>query len=198
MRRERSLDPEHFETMYRDHPDPWGFESSAYEADKYADTLAALGDERARAALEVGCSIGVLTRKLASHCDALTATEVSPTALAQARRRCADLPHVTFRLARTADDAFEGAFDLIVLSEVVYYWDDADLAAVAAALDAHWAPGGRLLLVHWTGETDYPKSADEAVDGLARLLRAPLIMERRDRRPRYRLDLWRRGSDANA
>jgi cyclopropane fatty-acyl-phospholipid synthase-like methyltransferase len=196
MRRERSLEPDYFETLYRDQADPWGFESSAYEANKYADTLAALGDERARAALEIGCSIGVLTRQLAAHCDALTATEVSPTAMAEAQRRCADLPHVTFRLARTATDAFEGAFDLIVLSEVVYYWDDADLAAVAAALDAHWTPGGRLLLVHWTGETDYPKSADEAVDGLATLLRAPLIIERQDRRPRYRLDLWRRGPDA--
>jgi SAM-dependent methyltransferase len=164
---------------------------------KYAHTLDALAGERAARAFELGCSIGVLTRRLAGVCDHLVATELAPAALEEARRRCADLANVDFRLARSVADGLDQTFDLIVLSEVVYYWDDEDLDTVAAAVARSLASRGRLLLVHWLGETDYPKSADEAVDGLAERLRAAdrfggLMVERQDRLDDYRLDLWRR------
>jgi hypothetical protein len=57
----------------------------------------------------------------------------------------------------------EGRFDLIVLSEVVYYLDRADVAALAALVRDAIVPGGDILLVHWLGETHYPLSGDEAV-----------------------------------
>jgi SAM-dependent methyltransferase len=192
MRKSRSLDAAYFEDLYRAHPDPWGFAVREYEAAKYDHTLAALGEERAVRGLEMGCSIGVFTRRLAYRCDSLVATEMSKAALDQARARCADLAHIDFRLARDVTDGIEGAFDLMVLSEVVYYWDDADLARVAKAIDACLAPGGRLLLVHWLGETDYPRSGDDAVAALAAALAAPMIIERQERTDQYRLDLWRR------
>lgn len=191
MRKRLSLDPAYFDGLYSAAPDPWGFETSAYEAAKYDHTIAALGDERAARALEVGCSIGVLTRRLAQRCDHLTATDLAPAALDAARHRCADLDSVDFRLVRGAADSFQGTFDLIVLSEVVYYWDDADLARVAAAIGAALSPGGRVLLVHWLGDTDYPKSADEAVEGLWAGLQG-MRVERAEREADYRLDLWRR------
>jgi SAM-dependent methyltransferase len=192
MRKSRSLDAAYFEGLYRQDPDPWGFETSAYETAKYADTLAALGAERAARGLELGCSIGVLTRDLAPVCDRLVATELSAIALEQARRRCADLPQVEFRLAHTVTDGIDGVFDLMVLSEVVYYWDAQDLGAVAGRILETLAPGGRLLLVHWLGETDYPKSADDAVTALAGCLQGAFDTEIAERREQYRLDLWRR------
>ena len=191
MRKQLSLDAAYFDGLYGAAPDPWGFETSAYEAAKYDHTITALGAERAARALEVGCSIGVLTQRLAGICDHLTATDLAQKALDQARRRCAALTNVEFRRVRSAAESFEERFDLIVLSEVVYYWDDADLARVAAAMNAALAPGGRVLLVHWLGETDYPKSADEAVDGLYERL-AGMAVERAERSEKYRLDLWRR------
>jgi SAM-dependent methyltransferase len=198
VRKAKSLDAGYFEGLYRSDPDPWGFASRDYEAAKYADTLAALGGKRARRALEMGCSIGVFTRLLAAQCDALVATEVSQTALDQARARCADLANVRFHLASSAAEGIDGAFDLMVLSEIVYYWDDQDLAAVAQAIDGALAPGGRLLLVHWLGETDYPRSGDDAVAALAGRLSFAKSVERRDRREQYRLDLWRRAPDQAA
>ncbi len=192
MRKSQSLDAAYFEGLYTADPDPWGFASRDYEAAKYADTLAALGGARARRGLEMGCSIGVFTRHLAPYCDALVATEVSSTALDKARERCADLANVQFRLASRVTDGIDGAFDLMVLSEIVYYWDDRDLAAVAAAIDRALEPGGRLLLVHWLGETDYPRSGDDAVAALAERLTFGRTVERQDRRDQYRLDLWRR------
>ena len=76
--------------------DPWKFATSAYERGKYTLTLNAMPNSRYRSALEVGCSIGVLTRSLASRCDAVVAIDAAQTALVEARRRCADLPGVRF------------------------------------------------------------------------------------------------------
>ena len=58
-----SLSPAYFEGVYANSADPWNFETSEYEAAKYADTLACLPRERFTSALEVGCSIGVLTER---------------------------------------------------------------------------------------------------------------------------------------
>ena len=63
MRREHSIEPEYFEALYKDKGDPWEFETSAYEAAKYDETLAALPKERFESALEVGCANGVLTAR---------------------------------------------------------------------------------------------------------------------------------------
>jgi SAM-dependent methyltransferase len=191
----QSIGADHFEALYRRSEDPWGFATSAYESEKYRDTIAALGSERARNALEVGCSIGVLTRALASVCDRLVATELSPTVLDRARRRCADLTNIQFVLARGLADGFDRPFDLIVLSEIVYYWGDPDIALVGAAIDRWLQPGGRVLLVHWLGETNYPKTADDAVTALHGQLR-DLRIVRQARRGAYRLDLWRRADQA--
>lgn len=189
MRRTASIDAAYFEKLYADHGDPWEFETSAYEAAKYDHTLAALPRRRYARALEVGCANGVLTRRLADRCDDLTAVDVSPTALAAARARCADLPHVRFEERRLPGDAPAGPFDLVLLSEVVYYWDRDDVARAAAWLRGAVRSGGDVLLVHWTGETDYPLSGDEAVAALAEGLATDVLAA--ERREQYRLDLWR-------
>lgn len=193
MRRDRSIDPAWFEALFREQGDPWQFETSAYEQAKYAHTLASLPRARYAAALEVGCANGVLTRNLAERCEALLAVDVSDTALQAARARCDDLPHVRFERRQLPQDAPDGRFDLVTLSEVVYYWDRVDLARMAEYLRGAVVAGGEILLVHWTGDTDYPLSGDEAVDGLRQLLGdavEPVVEERREQ---YRLDLWRLG-----
>lgn len=194
MRRERSIDPAYFEALYKDHGDPWHFETSAYEAAKYDATLAALPNERFASALEVGCANGVLTTRLGQRCDALLAVDVSDTALAAARARCADQPNVRVERRRLPAEAPAGAFDLVLLSEVVYYWDSADIGLLADYLRTVVLPGGHILLVHWIGETDYPKSGDDAVVELQVALGEVVSVIRSDRYDAYRLDLWRFGT----
>lgn len=153
---------EEFERMYAQDADPWDYETSAYEQGKYAATLAALPRVRYRSALEIGCSIGVLTTQLAGRCDALLAIDYAPTALAQARARCREQSWVTFRQMAVPADYPAGQFDLTILSEVGYYWSWADLRAARARIVAGLAPGGQLLLVHWTPPIDdAPLTADE-------------------------------------
>ena len=155
-----SVRTDYFERLYQAAPDPWGFATSPYEAAKYAATIGALPRARYRAGFEVGCAIGVLTAALAERCDRLLAVDVASEALAAARRRTA--AHGGVRVARMAvPEAWpDGRFDLVVISEVGYYLADAALARLAARTAVSTERGGHLVLVHYTGETDYPQSAD--------------------------------------
>lgn len=174
-RRTQTIAPDYFEALYRADPDPWRFRTSEYEREKYAATLQALTRPRYGRALEVGCSIGVFTAQLAPRCDALLAIDGSATALDAARVACAALPGARFEV-RLVPDAFpEGRFDLIVLSEVLYYLHPVDLDRVAARCLEALEPGGDLVLCHWLGETDYPLTGRDATDLFVRAaLRPPL------------------------
>ena len=184
-----SIPDRYFEDLYSAKPDPWGFSTSDYERDKYAATLAALGDRRFRHACEVGCSIGVFTRLLAPRCDSLLAIDVAPAALVQARARCADLKQARFRRMRIPGEWPSGRFDLILFSEVLYYLCPADIRRAAAQALASLEPGGRVLLVHWTGETDYPCSGDDAAALFIAAADPHLRPILQQRQPEYRLDL---------
>ena len=124
-----TLKPEYFDALYTADPDPWNFAASPYEQAKYTLTLNAMPKPRYRSALEVGCSIGVLTRSLASRCDAVVAIDAAPAPLVEARRRCADLPGVRFEQMFVPEQWPDGVFDLILLSEVVYYLSREDVGS---------------------------------------------------------------------
>lgn len=183
----KSIPPGHFEALYASDPDPWGFETSAYEAEKYAATLAALDRPRYAAAIEIGCSIGVLTAMLAASCDSLVGVDFAASALARARARCAALAHVRFARMRVPACWPEGDFDLIVLSEILYFLDRADIEAVAARVRATLRPQGRVLLVNYLGATDTPFGGDQAAE---RFIEAAALTPRAQRRAQsWRLDL---------
>lgn len=184
-----SLAPEYFNRLYEQSADPWDFEASPYEAAKYAATLAALPRPRYANALELGCSIGVLTRQLAARCERLLATDVSEAALTRARLRCADLPQVTFERSDVSNEFPKGQFDLILVSEIGYYFSAPDLEILREQIASALAPRAHLLLVHYTGETNYPLSADTVHEiFLARQGRTwnPLRVKQNEG---YRLDL---------
>jgi SAM-dependent methyltransferase len=183
-----SLDQNYFDAVYEADADPWRFALSAYERYKYATTLAALKGRRYTRALEVGCSIGIMTRKLADFCDALVAIDISDRPLAEARRRSADAPWVRFERMAAPREWPEGCFDLILLSEVVYYLDREDVAALAKRVRESLASGGDLVLVHWTGDTDYPLAGDEAATLLMKEASSFLRDARQQRFDRFRLD----------
>lgn len=163
-----SLSSAYFEQMYRNAPDPWGFADRWYEERKRAVTMAALPDPRYATAYEPGCSIGVLTAALADRCGALLSTDVSETALGIAGKRLAGRANVRFERRAMPDEWPEGHFDLVVVSEVLYYLDDVDLALAVTRATGAVTPGGSLVAVHWRHPVaDYPQHGDAVQAALA-------------------------------
>jgi trans-aconitate methyltransferase len=133
----------HFESMHRQDPDPWNFRSSWYERRKYAITIATLPQEHYRQVWEPGCSIGELTQLLAGRADEVDASDVSSTAVAVAQQATAALPGVRVRQATLPAPPPRRDYDLIVLSEVLYYLPDDERELTLRFAEDAAAPGGR-------------------------------------------------------
>ena len=180
--------------MYAADPDPWRFETSDYERGKYAETLRALGNRRWRNVLELGCSIGVMSALLGERADRLLGVDISETALGRARARCAEMPHLRFLRAALPDGfprpaAGEDRFDLVLVSELLYFLVPADIDRLAARMAAGCTPGATVLLVNWTGETNTPCTGDAAAErARMRCEEAGFTCDAPSRQERYRID----------
>lgn len=195
-KRHRSLPGAYFDRVYAASDDPWNFSSSDYERAKYAATLAALPRRRYASGFEIGCSIGVLTELIADRCDRLLAVDTSGIALDHARERLGDRPSVRCVQMVIPAEFPEETFDLIVLSEVGYYWGYDDLELTIGLIQRALRPGGTLILVHYTPYVpDYPLTGDEVHQAFARGLTG-FHHPHTGREERYRLDVWvRKGSE---
>jgi predicted TPR repeat methyltransferase len=189
----KRLGREYFEGLYAESEDPWDFEASEYEQNKYARTLASLGDRTFRRALEAGASIGVFTEMLADRCAELIAVDVSERAVAVAQRRLSGRNHVRVERRTLPEQMPEGPFDLIVASEVLYYFPREEMLTVLSSFEHELAPGGVLLTVHWRRKTEtYPLQGDEVHGLLVEHTRLPNT--RTITEPDYRLDVFEDGA----
>ena len=187
----RSLQPAYFHKIYAGENDPWDFETSAYEHHKYEATVRSLPLPCYENGLEVGCSIGVLTERLSERAERLLGLDISSRALEAARQRCAHNERVSFACMQVPAQMPEGEFDLIVVSEVAYYWQMEDLERAADGLADRHLPGGHLVLVHLTEFVpDYPLRGDEVHDYW--LSRPEWQAIHHERHPRFRLDVLER------
>ena len=157
-----SVPSSYFEEKFKADIDPWRFRTSTYEREKYLATVRALSKPQYIAALEVGCAIGVLSALLAPRCDRLIAVDGSPTAIEEAKQQ--DLPNVRFETAFLPGEFPRASYDLIVLSEVLYYFSESDLGRMADECLRSLKAGGDIILCHWLGETDYPLTGHQASD----------------------------------
>jgi SAM-dependent methyltransferase len=131
--------------------------------------------------------------RLAARCRRLLAVDVAERALAQARQRCRRLPHVRFARMQVPRAFPNERFDLVLVSEVGYYWSPDDLAAARRLIVRQLVPGGHLLLVHWTPVVaDYPLTGDQVHDAFVAAADHDLRHLVGRREPLYRLDLFER------
>ena len=154
-----TLSPDYFESLYATNLDPWKFATSPYERDKYALTLAALPGPRYRSALEIGCSIGVLTSSRASRCHAVARTRRGSDRCSSRRGEDAPTCRVRFEHMFVPEQWPDGVFELILLSEVVYYLSPEDVGRLASRVTRSLSRGGSVILVHWTGQRTIPSAA---------------------------------------
>ncbi|GGZ63182.1 SAM-dependent methyltransferase [Streptomyces subrutilus] len=146
---DQSTPASYFDALYDRAEDPWHLAERPYERRKYDLTLAALPQERYRRAFEPACSVGELTHRLAARCDALLACDRVAPAVATARRRTAGQPHVEVRQLTVPAQWPDGTFDLVVLSELLYYLDAATVRTLLERTVEALEPGGTLVTVHW-------------------------------------------------
>jgi SAM-dependent methyltransferase len=189
-----ACEPAAFERRYQLNPDPWNFAHSSYERERYALMLRTLGRARYEIAYEPGCSIGEFTALLAPRCQRIVASDVSPSAVAAARRRCAAHAHVEITVGALPEQIPDGRFDLIVFSELGYYFSEPQLQQIGASLYERLLPGGELLAVHWLGNSpDHVLHGNEVARIWGDLLSPYPVTERIERiEEGFRVDLWRR------
>ncbi|VFR42115.1 Methyltransferase type 12 [plant metagenome] len=159
-------DAAYFDQLYRADADPWQVQSRWYEQRKRAVLLASLRQETYRNAFEPGCGTGELSAALAPRCQALLACDFAPQAAGLAAARTADWPHVrvqTRSLPAQWPADTEKTYDLIVVSELAYYLDAADLARFIERCVASLAPEGELLACHWRHDFHDRRQATHAV-----------------------------------
>lgn len=190
------MDPcsaEAFEARYAADPDPWKFATSSLELARYDAVAALLARRHYRSGYEPACSVGALTVRLAGRCERLVAVDVAPTAVRRAADRCRLLPHVHLEVGSVTEPPDE-VFDLVVLSELGYYFSRPALDAVLDGVLERLAVGGELVACHWTGCSD-----DHVLSGAAV---HEVIARRTDLEPlrhhvavpgeTFLLDSWRR------
>lgn len=181
----------YFDRLYRRRPDPWGYQASSYELEKYRRTLEILPGMGYPRVLEVGCGEGVFTRMIEPLGEAILGVDISAAAIERARARCADCPNIAFQVADIVEDEIEGPFDLIFCAEVLYYLGGKKvLAKVRDKLTDLLSDGGQLVLVN-----PYPKAlAVHRVFSAGHKL--SLLRERLERDPRrpYAISLWTKAS----
>ena len=140
--------------------DTWELETSEFEQDKYDREISILNGRRYERALEIGCGIGSFTRRLASVCGQVLALDVSPTAISRAREAARNLTGIEFREQNIMefDLQREGPWNLVVMSETIYYlgwlYSFFDVAWLASQLCAATVHGGQLLMANTYGGLD--------------------------------------------
>jgi SAM-dependent methyltransferase len=136
-----------FERKFQRNLDPWNYTHSAFERFKREVFLRACGPAKRGRVLELGCAIGETTQPLARRSLRLLAVDASPTALREAARRCAKLKNVTFCQSLLPQQMPRGPFDLIVVSELVYYMPSHHLSRLADRIETALAPGGDVVVL---------------------------------------------------
>ena len=183
--------PAFFDEKYRADPDPWSFASNGYELGRYQAIVGALGRRQFRHAFEPGCSIGILTAMLATRCGCVDALDISSAAAEQARQRCLSLPNVRVASGSLSDSLPDGPFDLVIFSELGYYFEPEALRLTASAIVDRMVPGGLLVAAHWLGSSpDHVMSGDAVHSILGEL--DDVVLHSAQTYEGFRLDCWRR------
>ncbi|MEV5499452.1 SAM-dependent methyltransferase [Nonomuraea fuscirosea] len=130
-------------------PDPWRYTSDSYELDRHAALLGCLPRRDYARILDVGCSEGVFTDLLSkAHPAAETlGVDISAQAVRSAEGRAASAAR--FACLDIRRNAPQGAFDLVVCTEMLYYVGGSrSLRLVSRRLAGLLEPGGVLVASH--------------------------------------------------
>jgi SAM-dependent methyltransferase len=158
----------YFDALYSDSTDPWQYQTRWYEKRKRDMCLAVLPQAQYGNAIELGCGNGVFSELLARRCQALVCIDGNHHAVQLASQRLSASSHVRViqgtipNALFTLKEALLGSepssdhplvsqppFDLVVISEILYYLSPNEIDAVTTWIGQNLAIGGTLLCCHW-------------------------------------------------
>lgn len=151
------------DALYFGGDDPWAFRTSAYERAKFAATAAALSRPAYYHALEIGCGNGELALRLAPRCARYTGVDGAAVAVAAARRA---VPRARFHQLYLPHELPDGNYDLLILSEVLYFLDAGGIASLARQIRWRW-PVAETVVVTWLGPTGATNGGEAALETFA-------------------------------
>lgn len=153
------VDIQHLQALYSGTHDPWGFETSTYEQDKFVATRQSLSRSHYEAAFELGCGNGQLARHLVDICARYTGMDAVERPLAHAR---AALPSATFLQGFYPCALPTDTFDLLIFSEILYFLDPAALSGLASDVADRW-PRAEVICVTWLGPSGHDLQGSDAL-----------------------------------
>jgi SAM-dependent methyltransferase len=145
----------YFDGLYREQPEPWTYSGRAAELLRHEHVARTARRLRPRfeRILDVGCSLGQLTARMAGSAPEVYGIDISPTAVRQAQARCDAVPgtRTAFRFAvgsSTEIPFADGAFDLALLCDGLHSWrlSPEDQARTLLETSRLLAPGGHVIL----------------------------------------------------
>ncbi len=186
-----NYDHDYFDALYAvNKGDPWQYEQRWYEQRKRDITLAVLPNAQFSTAIEIGCSNGVLSEQLAARCQKLYCLDANQVAVSLAKQRLRQHRHVQVIQGIIPQDLPQQKFDLIVLSEVLYYLDHTSLLQVIEWLNTALNPNGSIVACHWLKPIQHFDMTGQAVHALLKeKLSYPHYLELKD--ADFLLDVWR-------
>jgi hypothetical protein len=181
---------EFFENKYSENSDPWNFATDSYELQRYNTIYNAISHQRYQNVFEPGCSIGVLSEKLSLIADHVQAFDISSRAVEIAKSRCFKLKNVTVRCTSITKEIPLPKTDLIIISEIGYYFEKLDLERILKRLLMSCDKEVVIVASHWLGNSkDHLLSGDEVHETINSI--SGLSLELHLRCDAFRLDRWR-------
>ena len=141
----------HFDSLFALDEDPWKYQTSWLEQRRLDLLVAMLPQEFYGSIFEPACANGSLTRRLAGRSRRVVGWDGSPHAIAHARRFLALHPHVELAEKSVPDHWPEVSFDLVVLSDFLYYLPKDRIVDVALRSAQTVSPRGSIIACHWRG-----------------------------------------------
>lgn len=156
----------YFDALYEGNKDPWHYQTRWYEKRKRDICLSLLPQSQYGRGIELGCGNGVFSELLAHRCQSLVSIDGNRQAVSLAKQRLAKvchaqvihgiipdifsaLPNSLLQHGPSTHNRLQPTFDLIIISEILYYLSADDIDIVIAWVQKHLAAGGTLLCCHW-------------------------------------------------
>ena len=141
----------YFASLYSRDKDPYKVQTRWYEKRKIQLLLGSLPKERYEYAFEPGVGVGALSQPLSERCERLIVSDLNEKAIRSTKDALKKAKNVDYIVS--AIPAYwppeETRFDLIVLSEILYFLDEIELEEVIDKCQQSLLPSGNIVICNW-------------------------------------------------